>query len=106
MVVTQSSASKESKAEYGTEYAQLTGSAHASELRKQCPEMPQGAWESLHGGSRKWFPEHDVIQTYVVARRNARVGRSAQERLVARRVHDWSPWIGRDHGLRPQNVVT
>jgi hypothetical protein len=45
------------KAEYGAEYAQLSGSAHAPELRKPCREMPQGAWESLHGGSRKWFPE-------------------------------------------------
>jgi hypothetical protein len=45
------------KAEYGTEYAQLIGSVHAPELRKQCPEMPWGAWESLHGGSREWFPE-------------------------------------------------
>ena len=44
------------KAEYGQEYAQLAGPAHASELRKPCPEMPSGAWESLHGGSRKWFP--------------------------------------------------
>ena len=31
--------------------------AHAAELRKPCPEMPSGAWGSLHGGSRKWFPE-------------------------------------------------
>ncbi len=30
---------------------------HALELRKPCPEMPRGAWESVHGGSRKWFPE-------------------------------------------------
>ena len=45
------------KAENGTEYAQLPGSAHAADLRKPCPEMPSGAWESLHGGSRKWFPE-------------------------------------------------
>ena len=22
--------------------------------------MPSGAWESLHGGSRKWFPEQSV----------------------------------------------
>jgi hypothetical protein len=27
------------------------------DLRKPCPEMPRDAWESLHGGSRKWFPE-------------------------------------------------
>ena len=45
------------KAEYGQEYTQLSGSAHASELRKPCLEMPKGAWKSLHGGSRKWFPE-------------------------------------------------
>jgi hypothetical protein len=45
------------KAEYGQDYAQLTALVHASELQKQCPEMPWGAWESLHGGSRKWFPE-------------------------------------------------
>jgi hypothetical protein len=30
---------------------------HALDLRKPCPEMPRDAWESLHGGSRKWFPE-------------------------------------------------
>jgi len=30
---------------------------HALDLRKPCPEMPRSAWESLHGGSRKWFPE-------------------------------------------------
>jgi hypothetical protein len=30
---------------------------HAPDLRKPCPEMPRDAWESLHGGSRKWFPE-------------------------------------------------
>jgi len=22
--------------------------------------MPSGAWESLHGGSRKWFPEQSA----------------------------------------------
>src|SRR5215472_4206522 len=48
------------KAEYGKEYAQLSGPVHAAELRKPCPEMPWGAWESLHGGSRKWFPEQSV----------------------------------------------
>jgi hypothetical protein len=30
---------------------------HVLDLRKPCPEMPRGAWESVHGGSRKWFPE-------------------------------------------------
>jgi hypothetical protein len=45
------------KAEYGKEYAQLPELVHASELRKPCLEVPWGAWESLHGGSRKWFPE-------------------------------------------------
>jgi hypothetical protein len=30
---------------------------HALDLRKPRPEMPRDAWESLHGGSRKWFPE-------------------------------------------------
>ncbi len=30
---------------------------HPLDLRKPCPEMPGGAWDSLHGGSRKWFPE-------------------------------------------------
>ncbi|MGP7997355.1 MAG: DUF664 domain-containing protein [Streptosporangiaceae bacterium] len=30
---------------------------HALDLRKPCPEMPRDAWESLHGSSRKWFPE-------------------------------------------------
>ena len=30
---------------------------HALDLRKPWPEMPRDAWESLHGGSRKWFPE-------------------------------------------------
>ena len=30
---------------------------HALKLRKPFPEMPRDAWESLHGGSRKWFPE-------------------------------------------------
>src|SRR5262249_22817706 len=44
------------KAENGQEYAQLPGPVHAGELRKPCPEMPWGAWGSLHGGSRKWFP--------------------------------------------------
>src|SRR6516165_6143410 len=48
------------KAETGKEYAQLPASAHASELRKPCPEMPSGAWKSLHGGSRKWFPEQSA----------------------------------------------
>ena len=48
------------KAKYGKEYAQLTGSAHLSDLRKQCLEMPWGAWESLHGSSRKWFPEQSA----------------------------------------------
>ena len=42
---------------------QLTkGPAHrAGFIRLTCgnhaPEMPRDAWESLHGGSRKWFPE-------------------------------------------------
>ena len=45
------------KAESGQEYAQLSASAHPPELRKPCPEMPWGGWNSLHGGSRKWFPE-------------------------------------------------
>ena len=48
------------KAEYGQEYAQLTGPVHALDLRKQCLEMPSGARESLHGGSRKWFPEQSA----------------------------------------------
>ena len=48
------------KAEYGKEYAQLTGPVHALDLRKQCLEMPGGTWESLHGGSRKWFPEQSA----------------------------------------------
>jgi hypothetical protein len=30
---------------------------HTLDLRKPCPEMPRDAWESLHGGSRKWFLE-------------------------------------------------
>jgi len=45
------------KAEYGKDYAQLSGPVHTAELRKPCREVPQGAWGSLHGGSRKWFPE-------------------------------------------------
>ena len=48
------------KAENGQEYAQLTGPVHTAELRKQCLKMPSGAWESLHGGSRKWFPEQSA----------------------------------------------
>jgi hypothetical protein len=48
------------KAENGQEYAQLTGPVHAAELPKQCLEMPQDAWKSLHGGSRKWFPEQSA----------------------------------------------
>jgi hypothetical protein len=47
-------------AEYGTDYAQLCALVHALELRKPCPEMSQGAWGSLHGGSRKWFPEQSA----------------------------------------------
>ena len=39
------------KAENGKRYAQVTESDHPSELRKPCPEMPSGAWNSLHGGS-------------------------------------------------------
>jgi hypothetical protein len=31
--------------------AQLSGPAHAPELRKPCREMASGAWESSHGGS-------------------------------------------------------
>jgi len=58
------------KAEYGQEYAQLTGPVHSLDLRKQCLEMPSGAWESLHGGSRKWFPEQSA-------------GHSLQERVRA-----------------------
>src|SRR5579859_3557795 len=46
--------------EYGTDYAQLCALVHALELRKPCPEMSQGAWSSLHGGSRKWFPEQSA----------------------------------------------
>ena len=42
---------------------QLAGPVYAAELRKPCPEMPSGAWESLHGGSRKWFPENSVDPT-------------------------------------------
>jgi len=53
------------KAEKGQEYAQLTASAHAPELRKPCLEMPSGAWESLHGGSRKWFPEQSADYSHV-----------------------------------------
>jgi antitoxin FitA len=48
------------KAEYGTDYAQLCALIHALELRKPCREMSQGAWGSLHGGSRKWFPEQSA----------------------------------------------
>ena len=48
------------KAEYGQEYAQLSALVYASDLRKPCPEMPWGAWESVHGGSRKWFPEQSA----------------------------------------------
>jgi hypothetical protein len=33
---------------------------HALELRKPCLEVPTGAWKSLHGGSRKWFPEQSA----------------------------------------------
>jgi hypothetical protein len=50
------------KAENGKDYAQLPGPAHLPELRKPCPEMPGGAWKSLHGGSRKWFPEQSAVQ--------------------------------------------
>ena len=31
------------KAEYGTDYAHLCALVHPLELRKQCPEMSQGA---------------------------------------------------------------
>ena len=48
------------KAECGEEYAQLSAPVHARELRKPCPKMPSGAWGSLHGGSRKWFPEQSA----------------------------------------------
>jgi hypothetical protein len=48
------------KAEYSQDYAQLPGPTHAVELRKPCREVPQSAWESLQGGSRKWFPEQSA----------------------------------------------
>ena len=51
------------KAEYGKEYAQFTALVYAFDLRKPCLEMPQGAWKSLHGGSRKWFPEQSADQS-------------------------------------------
>jgi hypothetical protein len=33
-------------------------SVHPLDLRKPWLEMSWGAWESVHGGSRKWFPDH------------------------------------------------
>jgi hypothetical protein len=35
------------------------------ELRKPCREMSWDAWESVHGGSRKWFPEHHQRSRYL-----------------------------------------
>ena len=48
------------KAEYGTEYAQLSVLVYVFDLRKPRLEMPLGAWKSLHGSSRKWFREQSV----------------------------------------------
>jgi len=49
---------------------------HALELRKPCLEMPWGAWNSLHGGSRKWFPEqpadHSLLERVTAWRQDYR----------------------------------
>ena len=73
------------KAEYGQEYTQLSGLVHALELRKPCPEMPWGAWESLHGGSRKWFPEQSADPSLLERVRAWRQGYCSRTRRMAGR---------------------
>jgi hypothetical protein len=44
----------------------------ALDLREPCPEMPRDAWESLHGGSRKWFPKQHRRSAIARHRTNGR----------------------------------
>ena len=67
---------------------------HALDLRKPYPEMPRDAWESLHGGSRKWFPEQrprsrqSGIEQRLRCRAGGRVGLpgSRRQRSASRRL--------------------
>jgi hypothetical protein len=44
-------------------------SVHPLDLRKPCLEMSRGVWESVRGGSRKWFPDQMASGLVDTARR-------------------------------------
>jgi hypothetical protein len=64
--------------------------------------MPSGAWESLHGGSRKWFPEQSAdpsLEERVRAWRQANRSRTADGRDS--RTISAERWTGRRRPTEP-----